>query len=79
MSGDQPQHVRVYGGDHSPWVQALLLGLHERGISHTLLTIPPLSVFLNSGVLMPAASLDGGPWRLGSGAILADPQFTAAV
>jgi glutathione S-transferase len=66
-----PKHVTVYGNDHSPWVQAVLLGLHDRGIAHTLVTVPPLRVFLDSGVLMPAAQIDDGAWRLDSAAILA--------
>lgn len=68
--GDRPDFVRVYGGDHSPWVQAVLLGLHEAGIDHQLESFPPLSVFAKSGVLMPAASIDGGPWMLRSNEIL---------
>ena len=65
-----PEHVTVYGNDHSPWVQAVLLGLHDRGIAHTLVSVPPLSVFLRSGVLMPAARIDDAPWMLDSAAIL---------
>ena len=63
-------HVDVYGQDHSPWVQAVLLGLYEKGVSHTLTTVPPGSVFRKSGIMMPAASLDGGPWQLESAEIL---------
>ena len=66
----------MYGGDHSPWVQAVLLGLHEKGIAHTVVTVPPLSVFLNSGILMPAASFDRGPWLLDSGRILGELGFS---
>ncbi|MEM7408826.1 MAG: hypothetical protein AAF430_01155 [Myxococcota bacterium] len=76
-----PRHVRVYGNDHSPWVQAVLLGLHEAGIDHALETAPPWSVFWASGVLMPAAQLSGQQrndqqiddpaWQLDSGRILA--------
>ncbi|MEM9177591.1 MAG: hypothetical protein AAGC67_20435 [Myxococcota bacterium] len=65
-----PDHVTVYGNDHSPWVQAVLLGLHERGIPFTLVTVPPLRVFLDAGVLMPAARIDDGPWRHDSAEIL---------
>ena len=72
-----PRHVWVYGGDHSPWVQSVLLGLHERGIAHTVVTIPPLSLFLNSGILMPAAKFDDGPWLLDSQRILAELGFGA--
>ncbi len=69
-------HVWVYGGDHSPWVQSVLLGLHEKGVAHTVLTVPPLSVFLNSGILMPAARIDDGPWLLDSGRILGELGFS---
>jgi glutathione S-transferase len=72
----RPKHVWVYGNDHSPWVQAVLLGLHEKGIPYTLVTSPPLSVFLGSGVLMPAARIDDGPWLLDSGRILAELGFS---
>ena len=63
-------HLDVYGQDHSPWVQAVLLGLYERGTSHSLTTVPPLSVFRHWGVMMPAASVDGAPWQLESAEIL---------
>ena len=65
-----PRHVTVYGNDHSPWVQSVLLALHDRAIPHTLVTVPPLRVFVDSGVLMPAARFDDGPWLLDSGRIL---------
>jgi len=64
------RHIDVYGQDHSPWVQAVLLGLYERGTSHSLTTVPPLSVFRKWGVMMPAASVDGAPWQLESAEIL---------
>ncbi len=62
--------VDVYGADHSPWVQAVLLGLHDARISHSLTSLPPLATFLKSGVMMPAASIDDGPWELESADIL---------
>lgn len=71
-----PERVRVYGGDHSPWVQSVLLGLHERDIPHTVVTVPPLSVFLNSGILMPAAKIDDGGWMLDSARILSEFGFS---
>jgi len=61
---------RIYGADHSPWVQAVLLGAHEKRIDHTLTTSPPWPVFLRWGVLMPAASVDGDPWQVESSDIL---------
>ena len=75
-SAQRSKHVLVYGGDHSPWVQSVLLGLHERGIPHTVITAPPLSVLLNSGILMPAVSIDGGPGLLDSGRILGALGFS---
>ena len=58
MTGNRPNHVWLYGNDHSPWVQSVLLGLHEKQIPHTVELAPPLSVFRSSGVLMPAAKID---------------------
>lgn len=71
-----PNHVWVYGNDHSPWVQAVLLGLHQKKIAHTLLTVPPVSVFRESGILMPAAKIDDGPWLLDSEKILVEIGFS---
>ena len=72
----RPSHVRVYGNDHSPWVQAVLLGLHEKRIDHTFALAPPLSVFVRSGVLMPAARFDDGPCVLDSERILVALGFS---
>ena len=54
--------VRVYGFSHSPWVQAVLLALHNKKIDHSLSQKPPLEVFAKWGVYMPAISFDEGPW-----------------
>ena len=62
--------IRVYGVDHSPWVQTVLLGFYHIGQPHQLQSVPPLRVFLRSGVMMPAASFDGGDWVLESSDIL---------
>ena len=76
MSGDQSvSFVEVYGGTHSPWVQAVLLGLEERGIGHTLRSTPPWECLKKWGVLMPAVSIDGAPWRIESSEILAELGF----
>jgi glutathione S-transferase len=64
------QQVELYGQDHSPWVQAVLLGLHEKKIPYRLTTAPPLAVIVNWGVMMPAARFDGGPWRIESTSLL---------
>jgi hypothetical protein len=69
--------VDVYGVDHSPWVQAVLLGLHEAEIPHTVTAAPPLDVFLRSGIMMPAAKIDGGSWTLESADILHNVGFDA--
>jgi len=62
--------VQVYGISHSPWVQAVLLGLHHGQIEHSLTTLPPLEAFIEDGVAMPAASIDGGRWQYESADIL---------
>ncbi len=67
----------IYGQNHSPWVQAVLLGAHERGSSHSLRTAPPWSLFKQWGVMMPAASMDGEPWQLESASILQQLHFDA--
>lgn len=72
------KQVELYGQDHSPWVQAVLLGLHEKKIAYQLTTAPPLPVMFKWGVLMPAARLDGAPWRIESTALLQAIGFDAA-
>jgi glutathione S-transferase len=62
--------IEVYGNNHSPWVQAVLLGLHEKDLAHTVIASPPLKVFLKWGVLMPAARIDGDDWQIESSQIL---------
>lgn len=62
--------TRLYGNDHSPWVQAVMLGLHQKGINYSRSTIPSPEGFLSSGVMMPAASFNGEPWQLESADIL---------
>jgi glutathione S-transferase len=74
---DQPRYVLVYGADHSPWVQAVLLGLHEAGIAHRLTPLPPWDTFRTKGITMPAASLDGAPWQLESTDILESLGYDA--
>ena len=62
--------VKVYGFNHSPWVQAVLLALHDKGIKYNLLQIPPSKVFNKWGVYMPAVSIDDEPWEIESTKIL---------
>ena len=72
----RPRFVDVYGADHSPWVQAVLLGLFEAGIPHRLRSLPTMETFLASGVIMPVASIDGGPWKMESADILRDLGYS---
>lgn len=69
--------VKVYGADHSPWVQAVLLGLHESKREYTVRSTPSLSLFFNSGVMMPAVRIGAEPWQLDSGNILKKLGFDA--
>lgn len=62
--------VDVYGGYHSPWVQAVLLALHDAGVEHRVRQVPPLEALRQWGVLMPAVSIDHGPWEVESAQIL---------
>ena len=67
--------AEVYGGDHSPWVQAVLLGLREKAIPYTLRSTPTAGTFFKWGVIMPTMSLNGGPWRRESFELLASLGF----
>ena len=62
--------VKVYGFAHSPWVQAVLLALHIKKIDYSLVNIPPLEVFKEWGIYMPAVSIDEGPWEIESTKII---------
>lgn len=62
--------VQVYGTNHSPWVQAVLLGLYEKKISHSLSSVPSLSSFKKSGLMMPSVKISDGSWQLESAEIL---------
>ena len=53
--------VEVYGGYHSPWVQAVLLALHDADVEHRVGQVPPFEAVKQWGVLMPAVSIDDGP------------------
>ena len=63
-------NIKVYGFTHSPWVQAVLLALHDQRIEYDLLLRPPYEVFKKWGVYMPAISIDDGPWEIESTEIL---------
>ena len=62
--------IKLYGNDHSPWVQAVMMGLHQKGLDYNRTAVPPLDVFLAWGCMMPAASFNGEPWELESNHIL---------
>lgn len=70
MKQENIKHVSVYGALHSPWVQAVLLGLHAKGIPHSVQPIPSLSSLVRSGLMMPAAKISDGLWQLDSEEIL---------
>ena len=59
--------VRVYGVDHSPWVQGLMLALHYHQIPTQLTSFPiRLSWFWRYGVTFPVLQLDDGSTHLDS-------------
>ena len=62
--------VEVYGVDHSPLVQAVLLSLHHKGIDYRLRSLPRWQVLKKWGVLMPAVSINEGAWQVESAEIL---------
>lgn len=62
--------IKVYGFSHSPWVQAVLLGISDKKIDYKLYQIPPLEVFKRWGVYMPAVSFNDEPWEIESTHIL---------
>ena len=61
--------VEVYGGYHSPWVQAVT-ALHDADVEHRVRQVPPFEAVKQWGVLMPAVSIDDGPWEIESSQIL---------
>ena len=67
--------VEAYGGNHSPWVQAVLLGPHDRGVEHGLWPLPPFETLKRWGVFMRALSIDSGPWEIESSQILVKLGF----
>ena len=60
----------VYGLDHSPWVQSILLSLYDNKLNYNMRTIPTLSLLSKSGVMMPAIRIDDSQWKLDSTEIL---------
>ncbi len=53
--------IRLYGNNHSPWVQAVMMGLYQKKMQYSRIARPPLEVFKQWGPMMPAASFDGEP------------------
>ena len=74
---ERPEFVSLYGFDHSPWVQAVLVALHEAKIPYDLTTLPPSKLFFSSGIMMPAAKIDGRDWRLDSEKIIHELGYEA--
>ena len=64
------QIIDLYGNDHSPWVQSVLLCLYDKNINYNLRVIPTLSLLFKSGVMMPAMRDDNYKWKLDSVEIL---------
>ncbi len=62
--------LKIYGQTHSPWVQAALLGAHNKKLDYQLVTATPLQVLFRWGVTMPAAQFDGEAWIRESADIL---------
>jgi hypothetical protein len=62
--------IRLYGNNHSPWVQAVMMGLHQKQLDYSRTSAPPIHVFLAWGCMMPAASFNGASWELESNNIL---------
>ena len=62
--------IELYGNNHSPWVQAIMMGLHEKRLKYSRTTVPPLEVFRQWGPMMPAMRIDAEAWFLESSDIL---------
>ena len=69
-SNNKFQIIDLYGNDHSPWVQSVLLFLYDKNMIYNLRTIPTLSLFFKSGVMMPAMKVKSHEWKLDSADIL---------
>lgn len=60
----------IYGLDHSPWVQSVLLCLYFNKINYNIRTIPTVGLLIKSGVMMPALRIENSQWKLDSMNIL---------
>ena len=54
-----------------------MVTLHETEIPYGLTTLPPPKLFLSSGMMMPAAELNGSEWRLDSEKIIHELGYEA--
>jgi len=72
-----PCRYRIYGVDHSPWVQAVLIGLRLKRQDCDLTPLPSVPKLMQSGIRMPALHVNG-QWQTESAAILEIIGFEAA-
>ena len=47
----KPNLVEIYGEDHSPWVQSVLLGMYDNNINYNLRAVPTIGLLSKSGML----------------------------
>ena len=38
-------NIQLYGNNHSPWVQAVMMGLHQKQMEYSRTATPPFEVF----------------------------------
>ena len=69
--------IKVYGFNHSPWVQAVLLALHDQNIEHVVYQIPSFKIFNKWGIYMPVVSIDKNPAEIESTKILQKLGYNA--
>lgn len=65
--------VLVYGSDHSPWVQTVLIALEQRAIPYHIIHVPiSLAYYWKRGMVMPACRWPDGEITSDSFSILAE-------
>ena len=74
---EQQEIIEIYGLDHSPWVQSVLLCLYDNKFNYSLKSVPSLSLFFRSGVMMPALRFKSNGWKLDSAEILESLGYKA--
>ena len=62
--------ITLYGMDHSPWTQMVLITLHVKGAPYRLVSVPPLRHVRRHGIVMPQADGLGDKHVVGSQEIL---------